>query len=63
MLVDKNIFRNDSDVNGGGVAFNVQESLPEPNMELKVKIFELLSLEIAPKHANRFLLFVDIDLQ
>ena len=34
-----NIFRNDRDVNGGGVAFHVKASLPEPTVKLKVKIW------------------------
>ena len=50
-----NIFRNDRDVNGGGVAIYVKTSLPEPAVRIKSDNLELISLEIAPKHAKPFL--------
>ena len=50
-----NIFRNDRDVNGGGVAIYVKTSLPEPTVRIKCENLELISLEIAPKHAKSFL--------
>ena len=50
-----NIFRNDRDVNGGGVAIYVKASLPEPTVKIKNENLELISLEIAPQHAKPFL--------
>ena len=50
-----NIFRNDRDVNGGGVAIYVKASLPEPKVGIKSDNLEFISLEIAPKHAKSFL--------
>ncbi len=50
-----NIFRNDRDVNGGGVALYVKESLPHPNVKLKSEKLELLSIEISSEHAKPFL--------
>ena len=47
-----NIFRN---VNGGGVVIYVKASLPEPTVRIKSENLELISLEIAPKHAKPFL--------
>ena len=58
-----NIFRNDRDVNGGGVAIYVKTSLPEPKVRIKSDNLELISLEIAPSMQNHFSLFVGIDLQ
>ena len=49
------IFRNDRDVNGGGVAIYVKASLLEPTVKIKSKNLELISLEIAPQHAKPFL--------
>ena len=50
-----NIFRNDRDINGGGVEIYVKASLPEPKVRIKSDNLELISLEIAPKHAKSFL--------
>ena len=50
-----NIFRNDRAVNGGGVAIYIKASLPEPTVRIKIDKLELISLEIAPKHAKSFL--------
>ena len=50
-----NIFRNDRDVNGGGVAIYVKVGLPEPTIKIKSNKLELISLEIAPQHAKPFL--------
>ena len=50
-----NIFRNDRNLNGGGVAIYVKASLPEPTVRIKSENLELISLEIAPKHAKPFL--------
>ena len=50
-----NIFRNDRDVNGEGVAIYVKASLPEPTVRIKSDKLELISLGIAPKHAKSFL--------
>ena len=62
-----NIFRNDHDVNRGGVAIYVKASLPEPTVKVKSENLELISLEIAPQNIknsmqNLFSLFVGIDL-
>ena len=50
-----NIFRNDRDKNGGGVAIYVKASLPEQTVRIKSKNLELISLEITPKHGKSFL--------
>ena len=54
-ISDNNIFRNDRDVNGGGAAIYIKASLPEPTVRIKSGDLELISLEIAPKHAKPFL--------
>ena len=51
---DYNIFRNDRDKNGRGVAIYVKASLLEPTVRMKSESLELISLEIAPKHAKSF---------
>ena len=48
------IFRNDRDLNGGGVAIYVKESFPEPSVKLKSDSLELLVLELAPKNTKSF---------
>ena len=44
------ILRNDQDLNRGGVAIYVKESLPEPSIKLKSASLELLVLELKPEH-------------
>ena len=51
------IFRNDRDVNGGGVAIYAKDSLPKPINQLKSDRLELLSLRIKPK-ITYFFIFV-----
>ena len=50
------IFRNDRDLNGGGVAIYVKESFPEPSVKLKSDSLELLVLELVPKNSESFFL-------
>ena len=50
-----NIFRNDRNLNGAGVAIYVKASLPEPTVRIKSENLDLISLEIAPKHAKPLL--------
>ena len=52
--VHNKIFRNDRDLNGGGVAIYVKESKPEPSVKLKSDSLELLVLELAPKNSKSF---------
>ena len=48
------IFRNDRDLNGGGVAIYVKENFPEPSVKLKSDSLELLVLELASKNSKSF---------
>ena len=51
-----NIYRNDRNANGGGVAIYVKESLSEPNVKIKSDKLELVALEFTSDHAKPFLL-------
>ena len=46
-----NIYRNDRNTNGGGVAIYVKESLSEPTVKIKSDKLELVALEFTPNHA------------
>ena len=48
------IFRNDRDLNGGGVAIYIKENFAEPSVKLKSDSLELLVLELAPKNSKSF---------
>ena len=50
-----NIYRNDRNTNGGGVAIYVKESLSEPTVKIKSDKLELVALEFTPNHAKPFL--------
>ena len=50
-----NIYRNDRNTNGGGVAIYVKESLSEPTLKIKSDKLELVALEFTPNHAKPFL--------
>ena len=50
------IFRNDRNVNGGGVAIYVKDTLPVPKIKQKSNKLELLSLEIKQENARLFFL-------
>ena len=51
-----NIYRNDRDRNGGGVAIYVKKSLPEPMVKITCDKLELIELEFNRIHANSFLI-------
>ena len=51
-----NIYRNDRDINGGGMALYVKESLPEPTVNIISDKLELIELEFNPIHAKPFLI-------
>ena len=46
------IFRNDRNIDGGGVAIYVKDSLPDVRVKLKCDELELLCLEITPSNAK-----------
>ena len=46
------IFRNDRNLDGGGVAFYVKDSLTDVKVKLKSDELELLCLEITPRNAK-----------
>ena len=46
-----NIYRNDRNANGGGVAIYVKESLSEPTVKIKSDKLELVALEFTSNHA------------
>ena len=50
-----NIYRNDRNANGGGVAIYVKESLPEPTVKIKSDKLELVALEFTSDHTKPFL--------
>ena len=50
------IFRNDRNIDGGGVAFYVKDSLPDVRVKLKCDELELLCLEITPRNAKSMFL-------
>ena len=47
-----NIYRNDHESNGGGVAIYVKESLHEPTVKVITDKLELIELEFNPIHAK-----------
>ena len=49
-----NIYRNDRNANGGGVAIYVKESLSEPTVKIKSDKLELVALEFTSNHAKPF---------
>lgn len=51
-----NIYRNDRDSNGGGVAIYVKESLPEPKVKIISNKLEPIELEFNTIHAKPFLI-------
>ena len=44
------MYHNDRDINGGGVAIYIKDSVPEPVLKITSKKLEFLSLEIQPSH-------------
>ena len=50
------IFRNDRDLDGGGIAIYIKESLPEPSIKLKNASLELFIHELEPEHSKSFFL-------
>ena len=48
------VFRNDRNLNGGGVAICIKEDFPEPSIKLKSDALELLVLEHAPESSKSF---------
>ena len=53
-IAEYKIFKNDRDLNGGGVAKYIKENFPEPSVKLKTHSLELLVLELAPKNSKLF---------
>ena len=49
-----NIFRNDRDVNAGGVAIRVKDTLPVPKIKQKSNKLELMSLEKNQENTKPF---------
>ena len=49
-----NIYKNNRDINYGGVAMYVKESLPRPTVKIVSDKLELIELEICPVHARPF---------
>ena len=50
-----NIYRNDRNANGGGVAIYLKESLSEPTVKIKSDKLELVALKFTSNHTKPFL--------
>ncbi len=50
-----NIYRNDRNANGGGVAMYVKDNISDPIIKIKSDKLELLALEFTANHAKPFL--------
>ena len=54
MIEGYNIYRNDRNQQGGGVAFYVKETIPDPIIKIKSDSLEIICLEVAPKNGKSF---------
>ena len=54
MIEGYNIYRNYRNQQGGGGAFYVKETMPDPIIKVKSDSLEIICLEIAPKKGKSF---------